>query len=162
MEGDSFTDIFLPMMIQMSFVLIHWQSTVGLVEIFEFDAMDEPPSTMELEVFDFDGPFDEATSLGQAEINFVKSNLSELADIWIPLQGKLAQACQSKLHLRIFLNNTRGTDIVKDYLTKMEKELGKKVNDFSDAFSCWWCSFRQFFVHPLNPNYIFVNILKYL
>eukprot|EP00268_Persea_americana_P049000 TRINITY_DN5216_c1_g1_i2.p1 TRINITY_DN5216_c1_g1~~TRINITY_DN5216_c1_g1_i2.p1 ORF type:complete len:979 (+),score=219.75 TRINITY_DN5216_c1_g1_i2:28-2937(+) len=97
-------------------------------EIFEFDAMDEPPSTMELEVFDFDGPFDEATSLGHAEINFVKSNLSELADIWIPLQGKLAQACQSKLHLRIFLNNTRGTDIVKDYLTKMEKELGKKIN----------------------------------
>ncbi|XP_058112788.1 C2 and GRAM domain-containing protein At1g03370 [Magnolia sinica] len=97
-------------------------------EIFEFDAMDEPPSMMDVEVFDFDGPFDEATSLGHTEINFVKSNLSELADIWIPLQGKLAQACQSKLHLRIFLNNTRGTDIVKEYITKMEKEVGKKIN----------------------------------
>ncbi|XP_077214819.1 C2 and GRAM domain-containing protein At1g03370-like [Tasmannia lanceolata] len=97
-------------------------------EIFEFDAMDDPPSTMEVEVFDFDGPFDEATSLGHAEINFVKSNLSELADIWIPLQGKLALACQSMLHLRVFLNNTRGTDIVKDYMSKMEKEVGKKIH----------------------------------
>ncbi|XP_068643334.1 C2 and GRAM domain-containing protein At1g03370-like [Aristolochia californica] len=97
-------------------------------EIFEFDAMDEPPSTMDVEVFDFDGPFDEATSLGHTEINFLKSNLSELADIWIPLQGKLAQPCQSKLHLRIFLNNTRGTDVVREFLSKMEKEVGKKIN----------------------------------
>ncbi|KAF5191596.1 C2 and gram domain-containing protein [Thalictrum thalictroides] len=97
-------------------------------EIFEFDAMDDPPSVLDIEVFDFDGPFDEAISLGHAEINFLKSNLSELADIWIPLQGKLAQACRSKLHLRIFLNNTRGNNIVKDYLAKMEKEVGKKIN----------------------------------
>ncbi|KAK6149609.1 hypothetical protein DH2020_017134 [Rehmannia glutinosa] len=96
-------------------------------EIFEFDAMDEPPSVLDVEVFDFDGPFDEATSLGRAEINFLKSNISELSDIWIPLQGKLAQACQSKLHLRIFLNNTRGGNVVKDYITKMEKEVGKKI-----------------------------------
>ncbi|PIM98491.1 putative protein, contains GRAM domain [Handroanthus impetiginosus] len=96
-------------------------------EIFEFDAMDDPPSVLDVEVFDFDGPFDEATSLGRAEINFLKSNISDLSDIWIPLQGKLAQACQSKLHLRIFLNNTRGSNVVKDYLTKMEKEVGKKI-----------------------------------
>ncbi|ONK69345.1 uncharacterized protein A4U43_C05F21890 [Asparagus officinalis] len=97
-------------------------------EIFEFDAMDDPPSMMDVEVFDFDGPFDEAISLGRAEVNFVKSNLSELADVWIPLQGKLAQACQSKLHLRVFLNNTRGNEVVTRYLTKMEKEVGKKIN----------------------------------
>ncbi|KAL7130491.1 hypothetical protein ABFS83_13G137700 [Erythranthe nasuta] len=96
-------------------------------EIFEFDAMDEPPSVLDVEVFDFDGPFDEATSLGRAEINFLKYNISDLSDIWIPLQGKLAQACQSKLHLRIFLNNTRGTNVVQDYITKMEKEVGKKI-----------------------------------
>ncbi|XP_052202357.1 C2 and GRAM domain-containing protein At1g03370 isoform X2 [Diospyros lotus] len=96
-------------------------------EIFEFDAMDEPPSMLDVEVFDFDGPFDEATSLGHAEINFVKTNLSDLADVWVPLQGKLAQACQSKLHLRIFLDNTRGGNVVKEYLTKMEKEVGKKI-----------------------------------
>lgn len=96
-------------------------------EIFEFDAMDEPPSVLEVEVFDFDGPFDEATSLGHTEINFLRSNISDLSDIWVPLQGKLAQACQSKLHLRIFLNNTRGTNVVKDYLSKMEKEVGKKI-----------------------------------
>lgn len=96
-------------------------------EIFEFDAMDEPPSVLDIEVFDFDGPFDEATSLGHAEINFVKTNVSDLADVWISLQGKLAQACQSKLHLRIFLNNTKGGNRVREYLTKMEKEVGKKV-----------------------------------
>ncbi|KAI3838630.1 hypothetical protein MKX03_030396 [Papaver bracteatum] len=97
-------------------------------EIFEFDAMEDPPSMLDVEVFDFDGPFYEATSLGHAEINFLKSNVSDLADVWIPLQGKLAQTCQSKLHLRVFLNNTRGSSVVKEYLTKMEKEVGKKIN----------------------------------
>lgn len=89
--------------------------------------MDEPPSTLDVDVYDFEGPFDEATSLGHAEINFVKSNISELADVWVPLQGKLAQTCQSKLHLRVFLNDTRGSNAVKEYLAKMEKEVGKKV-----------------------------------
>ncbi|KAL0534460.1 hypothetical protein IC582_028751 [Cucumis melo] len=99
-------------------------------EIFEFDAMDEPPSVLGVEVYDFDGPFDEATSLGYAEINFLRTSISDLADIWVPLQGKLAQTCQSKLHLRIFLDNTRGShvNIVKEYLSKMEKEVGKKIN----------------------------------
>ncbi|NP_001317500.1 C2 and GRAM domain-containing protein At1g03370 isoform X1 [Zea mays] len=97
-------------------------------EIFEFDAMEDPPSVMKIHVYDFDGPFDEVASLGHAEVNFLKyNNISELADIWIPLKGKLAQACQSKLHLRIFLNNTRGTEVVKDYLDKVEKEVGKKI-----------------------------------
>ncbi|KAJ1268986.1 hypothetical protein BS78_07G175300 [Paspalum vaginatum] len=96
-------------------------------EIFEFDAMDDPPSVMSVHVYDFDGPFDEVTSLGHAEINFVKSNLSELADIWIPLKGNLAQPRQSKLHLRIFLNNSKGTGMVTEYLSKMEKEVGKKM-----------------------------------
>ncbi|KAF3451905.1 hypothetical protein FNV43_RR08001 [Rhamnella rubrinervis] len=97
-------------------------------EIFEFDAMDEPPSVLDVEVYDFDGPFDEATSLGHAEINFLKTNIQDLADFWVPLQGKLALACQSKLHLRIFLDNTRGGNVVKAYLSKMEKEVGKKIN----------------------------------
>lgn len=92
--------------------------------------MDEPPSVLDVEIYDFDGPFDEATSLGHAEINFVKTNISDLADLWIPLQGKLAQACQSKLHLRIFLNNTRGGNVVNQFLNKMEKEVGKKVRKF--------------------------------
>lgn len=97
-------------------------------EIFEFDAMDEPPSMLDVEVYDFDGPFDDPTSLGHAEINFLKSNISDLADLWVPLQGKLALPCQSKLHLRIFLDNTKGGNVVQDYLSRMEKELGKKVN----------------------------------
>lgn len=97
-------------------------------EIFEFDAMDDPPSVLDVVVYDFDGPFDEAASLGHAEINFLKTNIADLADVWIPLEGKLALACQSKLHLRIFLDNTRGGNVAKDYLTKMEKEVGKKIN----------------------------------
>uniref|UniRef100_A0ACD5ZVM5 Uncharacterized protein n=1 Tax=Avena sativa TaxID=4498 RepID=A0ACD5ZVM5_AVESA len=96
-------------------------------EIFEFDAMEDPPSVMEINVYDFDGPFDEVASLGHAEVNFLKYNISELADIWIPLKGKLAQACQSKLHLRIFLNNSRGSEVMKDYLDRMEKEVGRKI-----------------------------------
>jgi hypothetical protein len=90
--------------------------------------MADPPSVLNVEVFDFDGPFDEAVSLGHAEVNFVRSNISDLADVWVPLQGKLAQACQSKLHLRIFLDHTGGGDVVRDYLNKMEKEVGKKIN----------------------------------
>ncbi|KAJ7946465.1 C2 and GRAM domain-containing protein [Quillaja saponaria] len=97
-------------------------------EIFEFVAMDEPPSVLDVEVYDFDGPFDEVTSLGHAEINFLKTNISNLTDIWVPLEGKLALACQSKLHLRIFLENTRGSNVVKEYLSKMEKEVGKKIS----------------------------------
>ncbi|KAK4259178.1 hypothetical protein QN277_005535 [Acacia crassicarpa] len=97
-------------------------------EIFEFDAMDDPPSVLEVEVYDFEGPFDQAACLGHAEINFLKRNISELADIWVPLEGKLALACQSKLHLRIFLENTRGGNVARDYLSKMEKEVGKKIN----------------------------------
>lgn len=97
-------------------------------EIFEFDAMDEPPSMLDVEVYDFDGPFDEARSLGRAEINFVKSNVADLGDVWVPLKGKLARACQSKLHMRIFLDNTGGGNVVREYLSKMAKEVGKKIS----------------------------------
>ncbi|KAI9126743.1 hypothetical protein K1719_002339 [Acacia pycnantha] len=97
-------------------------------EVFEFDAMDDPPSVLNVEVFDFDGPFDENASLGQAKINFLKTNISDLADIRVPLEGKFALASQSKLELRIFLDNTRGSSVIKQYISKMEKEVGKKIN----------------------------------
>ncbi|KAF8037069.1 hypothetical protein BT93_B0092 [Corymbia citriodora subsp. variegata] len=97
-------------------------------EIVEFDAMEEPPSVLDVEVFDFDGPFDQATSLGHAEINFLKHTSTDLADMWIFLEGKLAQSAQSKLHLRIFLDNNNGVETIKEYLTKMEKEVGKKLS----------------------------------
>uniref|UniRef100_A0ACD5V6U0 Uncharacterized protein n=1 Tax=Avena sativa TaxID=4498 RepID=A0ACD5V6U0_AVESA len=98
-------------------------------EIMEFDAMEEPPAMLDVEVFNFDGPFDLAISLGHAEINFLKHTSTELADIWVPLEGKLAQTCQSKLHLRIFLENTKGPETsMRDYFNKMEKEVGKKLH----------------------------------
>ncbi|XP_030941155.1 C2 and GRAM domain-containing protein At5g50170 isoform X1 [Quercus lobata] len=97
-------------------------------EILEFDAMEEPPSVLDVEVFDFDCPFDQTPSLGHAEINFVKHTSTELADMWVPLEGKFAQSSQSKLHLRIFLDNNNGVETIREYLTKMEKEVGKKLN----------------------------------
>ncbi|GAU29916.1 hypothetical protein TSUD_148240, partial [Trifolium subterraneum] len=100
----------------------HWN------EILEFDAMEEPPSVLHVEVFDFDGPFDQDVSLGHAEINFLKHTSTELADMWLMLEGKLAQSAQSKLHLRIFLDNNKGVETIKDYLEKKEKEVGKKLN----------------------------------
>ena len=102
---------------------------VDCAEIFEFDATCDPPSRLEVAVYDFDGPFDEATPIGQSEVNFVKSKLSDLSDIWIPLQGMSSQASQPKLHLRIFLDNTRGNELVMEYLRKMGKEVGKKVRN---------------------------------
>ncbi|XP_073012937.1 C2 and GRAM domain-containing protein At5g50170-like [Typha latifolia] len=96
-------------------------------EIMEFDAMQEPPSVLDVEVFNFDGPFDLAVSLGHAEINFLKHTSSELADRWVPLEGKMAQESNSQLHLRIFLDNTKGSETIRDYLSKMEKEVGKKL-----------------------------------
>ncbi|CAA0818101.1 C2 and GRAM domain-containing protein [Striga hermonthica] len=97
-------------------------------EILEFDAVDEPPSVLDVEVFDFDGPFDQVSSLGHAEINFLKHTASELADLWVSLDGKLAQSSQSKLHLRIFLDNNNGVETIRDYLANLEKEVGKKLN----------------------------------
>lgn len=114
-------------------IILH---VAGHAEIFEFDATYDPPSRMEMTVYDFDWSFDEATPLGYSEVNFVKSNLSDLANVWIPLQGKSAQACKSKLHLRLFLDNTKGNEVVIEYLTKMGKEVGKKVKCFSISYIC--------------------------
>ncbi|KAJ8749561.1 hypothetical protein K2173_026210 [Erythroxylum novogranatense] len=75
------------------------------------------------------GMANEATSLGHVEINFLKSNVSDLVDVWVPLQEKLSQACQSKLRLRIFLKNKKGGSVVKDYLSKLEEEVGTKGLD---------------------------------
>lgn len=96
--------------------------------------MEEPPSVLDVEVYDFDGPFDQAASLGHAEINFLKHSSNELADLWVSLEGKLAQSSQSKLHLRIFLNNNKGDEAIREYLTKMEKEVGKKVHTRYHAY----------------------------
>lgn len=90
--------------------------------------MDDAPAVLDVDVYDFDGPFDETVSLGRATVNFLKTNISDLADVWVPLEGKLALASQSKLHLRIFLEDTRGGSVVKEYISKMEKEVGKKVS----------------------------------
>ncbi|CAN1260128.1 C2 and GRAM domain-containing protein At1g03370 [Linum perenne] len=75
------------------------------------------------------------------------SDISDLADVWVPLKGKLAQACQAKLHLRIFLNNTKGNNVVKEYLSKMEKEVGTKINVRSPQTNS---AFQKLFGLPLE------------
>lgn len=112
-------------------------------EIFEFNASDNPPTTMDIEVFDYDGPFSEAESLGYAEINFLKQSAGKLADFWLPLEGNSARANGAKLHLRVFLSNTRDTDALPEYLERVEREVGLKVrkrsaqknNSFQKLFS---------------------------
>ncbi|KAG0631154.1 hypothetical protein M758_1G231500 [Ceratodon purpureus] len=96
-------------------------------EIFEFDATEDPPSTMDVEVFDYDGPFSDAESLGHAEINFLKQGPNDLADFWVPLSGKTARTHGSRLHLRVFLTNTKQTDALPKYLEQVQKEVGTKV-----------------------------------
>ncbi|XP_049932542.1 C2 and GRAM domain-containing protein At1g03370-like [Nymphaea colorata] len=97
-------------------------------EVVEFDTPEEPPSLLDMEVFDFAGPCEQALSLGHAEINLLKHTPSDLEDLWIPLQGKLARFSQSKLHLRIFLETTKAAQSTRKYLRKVENELGRKVH----------------------------------
>jgi hypothetical protein len=104
-----------------------------LLEIFEFDAMDDPPSRMDIAIYDSSGSCNEAP-IGHTEVNFLKNNLSDLTDIWLTLDGKCDQASNPKLHLRIFLNNWRGTEVVMNYLAKMGKEVGKKVRNWAGFF----------------------------
>ncbi|KAG0620711.1 hypothetical protein M758_4G237500 [Ceratodon purpureus] len=96
-------------------------------EIFEFNPTEDPPSTMGVEVFHYDGPFSEAESLGHAEINFLKQSPGQLADCWLPLDGKGTQANGSELHLRVYLTNTRDDDALPEYVERIEREVGIKV-----------------------------------
>ncbi|GJX05469.1 C2 and GRAM domain-containing protein isoform X1 [Tanacetum coccineum] len=58
-------------------------------EILEFDVAEEPLSLLDVEVFDFDGPFGQAASLGHANIRFLRHTSKLLADMLVTLKGKL-------------------------------------------------------------------------
>jgi hypothetical protein len=106
---------------------------LALLEVFEFDAMDDPPSRMDIAIYDSSGSCNEVP-IGHTEVNFLKNILSDLTDIWLTLDGKCDRASKPKLHLRIFLNNSRGTEVVMNYLAKMGKEVGKKVRNWAVLF----------------------------
>ncbi|MCO5559948.1 hypothetical protein L7F22_013552 [Adiantum nelumboides] len=114
-------------------------------EKFEFDATEEAPSTMNVEVFHFEGPFTEAESVGHAEINFLKQTPEELANLWVPLEGKDALAAGSKIHLRIVLMNTKESDSAGQYIEKVEKEVGRKITKRSFVKNA---SFQKLFSLP--------------
>eukprot|EP00850_Spirogloea_muscicola_P012524 SM000081S22658 [mRNA] locus=s81:346260:352232:- [translate_table: standard] len=97
-------------------------------EILEFDAMDDAPSTLSLEVFDYEGPFAQAESLGRAEVNFLKLSAEALGDLWLPLEGRRAKAAGSKIHLRLFLTNTRDGESLQPLMQRVEKEVGTKAS----------------------------------
>ncbi|KAI4303837.1 hypothetical protein MLD38_039425 [Melastoma candidum] len=90
--------------------------------------MERTAVDLEIEVFDFDGPFGPAKSLGHVNLNFLKHTPDELADMWVYLDGNLARSSLSKLHLKIFLDNNNGAKTIREYLAKMENEVGKKLN----------------------------------
>ncbi|XP_058787396.1 C2 and GRAM domain-containing protein At5g50170-like isoform X2 [Vicia villosa] len=125
-------------------------------ELLEFDAMEEPPSVLGVEVFDFDGPFDQDVSLGRVEINFLKHTSTELADMWVMLEGKPTLSVQSKLHLRIFLDNNKGVETIKDYLEKKEKEVGKKGRLFLSARILGF--YANLFGHKTNFFFLWEDI----
>ncbi|CAM6037416.1 unnamed protein product [Sphagnum compactum] len=114
-------------------------------EIFEFDAMEDPPSTMDVEVFDYDGPFSEAESLGHAEVNFLKQSSGDLSDFWVSLSGRHARTHAPRLHLRVFLTNTKESDSLPKYLERVEKEVGTKVAKRSATQNA---SFQKLFSLP--------------
>ncbi|GJX18222.1 hypothetical protein Tco_0219054 [Tanacetum coccineum] len=50
-------------------------------DILESDVTEEPPSLLDVEVFDFDGPFGQAASLGHTHIRFLRHTSEVLADM---------------------------------------------------------------------------------
>ncbi|KAK4778861.1 hypothetical protein SAY86_006389 [Trapa natans] len=110
--------------------------------------MEEPPSVLDVEVFDFDGPFNQATSLEHAEINFLKHTDTELADMWVFLEGKLIQSSQSKLHLRIFWTKIMGWRQLRNTYQKWKRKSGRRYTMLiaclyyfsrENSYSCFLC-----------------------
>lgn len=91
---------------------------------------------MDVEVFNYDGPFSDAESLGHAEMNFLKQSPDDLADIWLSLSGKNSRESGSRLHLRVFLTNTKESDALPEYLERVEKEVGTKVISLVHSLNC--------------------------
>ncbi len=52
-----------------------------MAEIFEFNATKDLPSTLDVEVFEYNGPFSKAERLGHAEVNFMKQRPGEIIDL---------------------------------------------------------------------------------
>ncbi|VAI59645.1 unnamed protein product [Triticum turgidum subsp. durum] len=100
-----------------------WLLTVALIEGTNLAPVDATGFSDPYVVFTCNGK----TKTSSIKFQTLEPQWNELADVWIPLQGNLAKSRQSKLHLRIFLNNSKGTGMVTEYLSKMEKEVGKKM-----------------------------------
>ncbi|CAI5501783.1 unnamed protein product [Closterium sp. Naga37s-1] len=101
-------------------------------EVLEFDAMEDAPSILEIEVFNYDGPFSEPSLLGRAEINFLRQSAQDLADLWVPLEGRRAKVQAARIHVRVLLTNTSEA-AAPLVLQKISKEVGSKggVREFS-------------------------------
>ncbi|XP_040367988.1 C2 and GRAM domain-containing protein At5g50170 isoform X2 [Rosa chinensis] len=98
-----------------------WVLTVALLEGTNLASLDSSG---------FSDPYVVFTSNGKTRTSSVRLQTTDPQwnDMWVSLEGKLAQSSQSKLHLRIFLDNNKGHETIKEYMTKMEKEVGKKLD----------------------------------
>ncbi|GJP42598.1 hypothetical protein CLOM_g2144 [Closterium sp. NIES-68] len=102
-------------------------------EVLEFDAFEDAPSILEIEIFNYDGPFSEPSLLGRAEINFLRQSVQDLADLWVPLEGRRAKVQAARIHVRVLLTNTSDAAGPPLVLEKISKEVGAKggVREFS-------------------------------
>ncbi|CAI5506180.1 unnamed protein product [Closterium sp. Naga37s-1] len=87
--------------------------------------MEDAPSILEIEVFNYDGPFSEPSLLGRAEINFLRQSAQDLADLWVPLEGRRAKVQAARIHVRVLLTNTSEA-AAPLVLQKISKEVGSK------------------------------------
>ncbi|CAI7778754.1 unnamed protein product, partial [Closterium sp. NIES-53] len=110
-------------------------------EVLSFDAFEDPPSTLDVEIFDYDGPFSAPTALGQAEVDLVRSSAQELSDLWVPLQGGPraearkggkapgqgpGQGVEARLQLRVLLTSTSEASPPM-IIERISKQVGKEV-----------------------------------
>ncbi|GJP73769.1 hypothetical protein CLOP_g4456 [Closterium sp. NIES-67] len=134
-------------------------------EVLSFDAFEDPPSTLDIEVFDYDGPFSDPTALGQAEIDLVRRSSQELADLWVPLQGGAkaearrggkahgqgqGQGVEPRLQLRVLLTSTSDASAPR-ILERISKQVGKELLRISDEKNT---AFHNLFELPENEPLI--------
>ncbi|CAI5496300.1 unnamed protein product [Closterium sp. Naga37s-1] len=134
-------------------------------EVLSFDAFEDPPSTLDVEIFDYDGPFSAPTALGQAEVDLVRSSAQELSDLWVPLQGgpradarkggkaqgqAPGQGVEARLQLRVLLTSTSEASPPM-ILERISKQVGKELLRISDEKNT---AFHNLFDLPDNEPLI--------
>jgi hypothetical protein len=70
------------------------------------------------------------------QINFLKRSGADLDDLWIDLEWRRAKAANSRLHMRVILNNTANDSgdgesyVSSKLLEKVKSETGRTVRRY--------------------------------